>query len=309
VKWYKKGITTDTYDKILDRIELPEHIGGSTGGAYYRGEWMGSAPKIKMGKSIKNHDGGASTYRHELGHHVDYTIKGNGRLFTESQEYKDAMDGDHFTYIGELRKVMKKTGIEENGDAGRWVSKVKLGFAERTGDLHKVMLADYQKSGLTIADYAKSYAKANFKDNSTAARLSDLFPFDYAANGFGGADGISAKLEFLAGLADANSIGSDLLHIENIWQKGFLFTQNQRAIWAATDVLEAVSMAKTHLTRMGGGHGTMYYLEGGGASTRKETFANIFSVFSPDTDRVVLDLIETIAPNQTKIIEGLLNGQ
>ena len=309
VKWYESGIKTDTYDKILDRIELPEHIGGSKGGAYYRGEFRGTPAKIKMGDAVYDHDGGGSTYRHELGHHVDYTIAsgrlGGSRLFTDNRVYKDAIQGDFETYTKQLGSVSKKMGLKTGGNI---TDTVKDAFKKRAMAGRDNLVGEFSEFTGTLKDFAEQIAAENFENGSMARRIFDLYPFDFDLNG-GDGFGDKMKLRFLAGLIEANKIDSNLLHIQNVWDFGALLTKTQRGIFGATDTLEAVSMAVPNMGRMGGGHGFHYFSRDYGSSNRKESFANIFSAFSPESDRVVLDLIESIAPNQVRIVEGLLNGE
>ena len=269
-EWVNKSFTTTDYNRVLTQVETPVGLNKPRGGAYYE-NWTGG---INMGDKKTDSPGGRNTYRHEFGHHVDYTLT-PGKLRSSQQDFIDAMTSsrnlatDHDKALLAQYKRMGLTSRRRGYNAIREIS------GDQINNIY-VDLFDMDSATLT------QWISDNIPTGTMQRSILDN----------AGLDGVGLK-QMSARLKHSLDMNSEYMAIQSVWNDRKAWLKINNSAPGFTGVLDNVFALSKN---WGGGHLQSYYKQRFLAEN-KEIFANTFAAMDPETSKLTLDLYRALMPD------------
>ena len=288
-QWFNNSFDDDIYNNVMSKVKVTSDINNTKKGAFY------TSGKINMGSKDLNSAGARNTFRHEFGHHVDYTISNS--LRTQQSDWKALQRADSAIVLGkekELLQAYKKLGFTSRR---RGYNAVKNMRTEAIDLVYNDMI------DLNLNTYAKALAwgQKNIPEGTIARRLLDA------------TDGVTVSqfwendlIRSVASLKHAQDMGgSSLLAIQTIWENPTLWRHLNNNSVGMTGVLDnTFALGKG----FGGGHTAAYYKTRGGTGEGKEIFANLFAASSKDSSALAGDLYNELMPNLVNLMKEVIGG-
>ena len=288
-QWFNNSFEDDIYNDVMSKVKVTSDINNKKQGAYYQ------FGKINMGSKDLKSAGARNTFRHEFGHHVDYTISDS--LRTQQSDWTALQRADAAIVIGkekELLQAYKKLGFTSRR---RGYNAVKNMRTEAVDLVYNDMI------DLNLNTYAKALAwgQKNIPEGTIARRLLDA------------TDGVKVSqfwendlIRSVASLKHAQDMGgSSLLAIQTVWENPTLWHYLNDNSVGMTGVLDnTFALGKG----FGGGHTAAYYKGHGGTGEGKEIFANLFAAASKDSGALAGDLYNELMPNLVNLMKEVIGG-
>lgn len=277
--WIDRSFTTTDYNGVFDKVVATNDLGDLKSGAYYAPWNQG----INMGRKTTISAGARNTYRHEFGHHVDYTM-GEG-LRSGKQDFISAMTADRDIITEQTKaliKAYKSAGLTSRRRGFNAVNEISI------NETRKIYI---EINELDFLDYPK-WVDANLPAGTMQRALYD------AANITG-----AEQLVFAARLKHSIDMNSELLALQGVWENGRIWKRIDDNLVGITGLLDNIfALSKG----WGGGHTLKYYKERQ-LGENKEIFANTFAAMDPETSDLALQLYKSLTPKLYDKMKEIIN--
>jgi len=279
-KWVNSSFTTTDYNRVLTQVETPIDLNSPKEGAYYASWKRG----INMGKNSTADPGGRETYRHEFGHHVDYTLIGGGQVRSSQQDFIDAMTSSRNLITVHDKRLLAEYKRQGFTSRRRGYNAIKEISGE---EIRKIYAGIFDLSSNDLTEWIG----VNIPTGTMQRTLLD------------NAGITDAGFRFMAArLKHSIDMNSELMAIQSVWDNGRIWRQIDNKQVGITGLLDNIFALSSH---WGGGHSLSYYKQRP-TGRNMEIFANTFASMDPETSQLALDLYRILMPDLYDLMKEVI---